>query len=121
MRIQIRIYSVLKNRPNTNTNSILFENVCQIRTSLFGLNYSNTIQIPNYSLTSVGKFCRPLWSKFSLVKAILFTLSVFPIPASHLGEWARMCQDMFSVLEKVQKNNNISKQNIIKGQDSRGS
>ena len=54
MRIRIRIYSVLKNHPNTNTNSIRFENVCRIRIriSLFGLNYSNTIRIPNYSLTS---------------------------------------------------------------------
>ena len=47
-------YSVLKNHPNTNTNSIRFENICRIRIriSLFGLNYSNTIRIPNYSLTS---------------------------------------------------------------------
>ena len=54
MRIQIRIYSVLKNHPNTNTDSIRFENICRIRIriSLFGLNYSNTIRILNYSLTS---------------------------------------------------------------------
>ena len=54
MRIRIRIYSVLKNHPNTNTNTIRFENICRIRIriSLFGLNYSNTIRIPNYSLTS---------------------------------------------------------------------
>ena len=53
MRIRIRIYSVLKNHPNTNT--IWLKNICQIRRiriSLFGLNYSNTIWIPNYSLTS---------------------------------------------------------------------
>ena len=52
-------YLVLKNHPNTNMNSNLFENICRvrIRISLFGLNYSNTIRIPNYSLTSdlVGK------------------------------------------------------------------
>ena len=54
MRIRIRIYSVLKNHPNTNTNTIRFENICRIRIriSLFGLNYSNTIRIPNYSLIS---------------------------------------------------------------------
>ena len=34
------IYSVLKNKPNTN--SIRFENMCQIRISLFCLNYLNT-------------------------------------------------------------------------------
>ena len=33
-----------------NTNR--FENICRIRISLFGLNYSNTIRITNYSLTS---------------------------------------------------------------------
>ena len=33
-------YSVLKNRPNTNTNILVFEY------------YSNNIRIPNYSLTS---------------------------------------------------------------------
>ena len=44
----------LENHPNTNTNTIQFENICRIRIriSLFGLNYSNTIRIPNYSLTS---------------------------------------------------------------------
>ena len=45
-------YSVMKNHPNTN--SIRIENICRIRIriSLFRLNYSNTIWIPNYSLTS---------------------------------------------------------------------
>ena len=54
MLIRIQIYSVLKNHPSTNTNSTWFENICRIRIpiSLFGLNYSNTIRIPNYSLTS---------------------------------------------------------------------
>ena len=49
-------YSVLKNHPNTNTNIIRFENISRIRIriSLFGLNYSNIIRIPNYSLTSVS-------------------------------------------------------------------
>ena len=66
-RIRIRIYSVLKNHPNTNTNTIRFENICRIRIriSLFGLNYSNTIRIPNYSLTSeiwiIGKVLLPKW------------------------------------------------------------
>ena len=47
-------YSVLKNHLNTNTNIIRFENILRIRIriSLFGLNYSNIIRIPNYSLTS---------------------------------------------------------------------
>ena len=47
-------YSVFKNHPNTNTNIIRFENIfrIRIRISLFGLNYSNIIRIPNYSLTS---------------------------------------------------------------------
>ena len=54
MRIRIRIYSVLKNNLNTNTNSIRFENICRIRIriSLFGLNYSNIIRIQNHSLTT---------------------------------------------------------------------
>ena len=45
-------HSVLK--LQLNTNSIRFENICQrwIWIPLFGLNYSNTIRIPNYSLTS---------------------------------------------------------------------
>ena len=44
----------MKNHPNTNTNIIRFENISRIRIriSLFGLNYSNIIRIPNYSLTS---------------------------------------------------------------------
>ena len=44
----------MKNHPNTNTNIIRFENIfrIRIRISLFGLNYSNIIRIPNYSLTS---------------------------------------------------------------------
>ena len=46
-RILIQIYSVLKNHPNTNKNIIWFENICRIRISLFGLNYSNSNQIPN--------------------------------------------------------------------------
>ena len=48
-------YSDWKNRPNTNTNIIRIEKIIkiQIRILVFGLNYSNNIQIPNYSLTSV--------------------------------------------------------------------
>ena len=47
-------YSVLKNHPNTNTNTIRFENIYRIRIRIlvFGPNYSNNIRIPNYSLTS---------------------------------------------------------------------
>ena len=43
-----------KNHPDTNMNSIWFVNICwlRIRISLFGPNYSNTIRIPNYLLTS---------------------------------------------------------------------
>ena len=42
--------------PNTNTNIIWFEKITQIRIRilLLGLNYSNNIQIPNYSLTSAS-------------------------------------------------------------------
>ena len=49
-------YSVLKNHPNTNTNTIRFENIYRIRIRIlvFGPNYSNNIRIPNYSLTSVS-------------------------------------------------------------------
>ena len=47
-------YSGWKNRPNTNTNIIRFENIDRIRIRIlvFGPNYSNNIRIPNYSLTS---------------------------------------------------------------------
>ena len=47
-------YSVWKYRPNTNTNIIRFEKITRIRIRIlvFGLNYSNNIRIPNYSLTS---------------------------------------------------------------------
>ena len=47
-------YSVWKNLPNTNTNIICFEKITRIRMRILvlGLNYSNNIQIPNYSLTS---------------------------------------------------------------------
>ena len=47
-------YSVWKNQPNTNTNTIRFEKInrIRIRIPVFGLNYSNNIRIPNYSLTS---------------------------------------------------------------------
>ena len=67
-RIQIRIlfglkilteyeyeyYSVWKYRPNTNTNIILLEKITRIRIRIlvFGLNYSNNIRIPKYSLIS---------------------------------------------------------------------
>ena len=67
-RIQIRIlfglkksteyeyeyHSVWKYRPNTNTNIIRLEKITRIwiRILVFGLNHSNNIQIPNYSLTS---------------------------------------------------------------------
>ena len=47
-------YLVWKNRPNTNTNIILFEKITWIRIWIlvFGLNYFNNIWIPNYWLTS---------------------------------------------------------------------
>ena len=47
-------YSVWKYRPNTNTNIIRLEKITRIRIRIlvFGLNYSNNIWIPNYSLTS---------------------------------------------------------------------
>ena len=47
-------YSDWKNRPNTNTNIIRIEKIIKIRIRIlvFGLNYSNNIRIPNYSLTS---------------------------------------------------------------------
>ena len=53
-RIRIRILFDLKNRPNTNTNIIRFGKIIRIRIQIlvFGLNYSNNIRIPNYSLTS---------------------------------------------------------------------
>ena len=46
-------YSVKKNHPNTNTNTIRFEKITRIRIRIlvFGLNYSNSIRIPNYLLT----------------------------------------------------------------------
>ena len=46
-------YSVWKNGPNTNTNIICLEKITRIRIRILvlGLNYSNNIQIPNYSLT----------------------------------------------------------------------
>ena len=49
-------YSVWKNRPNTNTNIIWLEKITRIRIQILvlGLNYSNNIQIPNYSLTSAS-------------------------------------------------------------------
>ena len=49
-------YSVWKNRPNTNTNIIRIEKIIkiQIRILVFGLNYSNNIQMPNYWLTSAS-------------------------------------------------------------------
>ena len=49
-------YSDWKNRPNTNTNIIRIEKIIkiQIRILVFGLNYSNNIQIPNYWLTSAS-------------------------------------------------------------------
>ena len=49
-------YSVWKNLPNTNTNIIRFEKITRIRMRILvlGLNYSNNIQIPNYSLTSAS-------------------------------------------------------------------
>ena len=49
-----------KNHLDTNTNSIRFENICRIRISLCGLNYSNTIPIPNYSLTSDKRYKNPV-------------------------------------------------------------
>ena len=54
MQIRIRIYSLLEKHLNTNKNSIRFEDICRIRIriSLFGLNISNIIRIPNHSLTT---------------------------------------------------------------------
>ena len=43
-------YWAWKYWPNTNTNIIRLEKITRIR--IFGLNYSNNIRIPNYSLTS---------------------------------------------------------------------
>ena len=45
-------YSDWKKQPNTNI--IRIEKIIKIRIQIlvFGLNYSNNIQIPNYSLTS---------------------------------------------------------------------
>ena len=56
-------YSVWKYRPNTNTNIIRLEKITQIRIRIlvFGLNYSNNIRIPNYSLTSVLLLLNSLW------------------------------------------------------------
>ena len=55
-------YLVWKNWPNTNTNTniIRLEKITQIRIWILvlGLNYSNNIQIPNYSLTSGIKACK---------------------------------------------------------------
>ena len=47
-------YSVWKYQPNTNTNIIRLEKITQIwiRILVFGLNFSNNIWIPKYSLTS---------------------------------------------------------------------
>ena len=43
-----------KKQPNTNMTIIRFEKITRIRIRIlvFGLNYSNNIRIPNYSLTS---------------------------------------------------------------------
>ena len=52
-----KYYSVWKNHPNTNANTIGFEKITwiriRIRILVFSLNYSNSIRITNYSLTSV--------------------------------------------------------------------
>ena len=50
-------YSVWKNGPNTNTNIIRLEKITQIRIQILvlGLNFSNNIQLPNYSLTSASR------------------------------------------------------------------
>ena len=47
-------YLAWKNHLNTNTNIIRFGKITRIRIWIlvFGLNYSNNIRIPNYSLTS---------------------------------------------------------------------
>ena len=54
LEYEYEYYSVLKDHLNTNMNTIQFEKITRIRiqTLVFGLNYSNSIQIPNYSLTS---------------------------------------------------------------------
>ena len=63
-------YSVWKNRPNTNTNIITniiwLEKITRIRIRIlvFGLNYSNNIRIPNYSLTSD---CSQRWQMFLII------------------------------------------------------
>ena len=64
-------YSVWKRRPNKNTNIIRLEKIdrIRIRIPVFGLNYSNNIQIPNYSLTSDGQLIKALkrWSNCTLI------------------------------------------------------
>ena len=72
-------YSVLKNHPNTNTNIIRFENITRIRIriSLFGLNYSNIIRIPNYSLTSEWKAQPDPTSSPSLPQLHLLNLHIW--------------------------------------------
>ena len=51
---EYKYYWVWKNHLNTNTNTISFGKIIRIRIRIlvFGLNYSNSIRIPNYSLTS---------------------------------------------------------------------
>ena len=56
-------YSVSKNHPNTNMNIIRFEKITriQIQTLVFGLNYSNSIQIPKFKYQIFAH----LWSRQS--------------------------------------------------------
>ena len=50
LEYEYEYYSILKNHINTNMNTIQFEKITQIRiqTLVFGLNYSNSIQIPKF-------------------------------------------------------------------------
>ena len=54
LEYEYEYYSVSEKHPNTNTNTTRFEKITRIRIRIlvFGLNYSNTIRIPIYSLTS---------------------------------------------------------------------
>ena len=54
IKYKYEYYSAFPIWPNTNTNTIRFfkNDRIRIRILVFGLNYSNTIRIPNYSLTS---------------------------------------------------------------------
>ena len=73
-------YSVWKYRPNMNTNIIQLEKITRIRIQklVFGLNYSNNIWIPNYSLTSaLVTLCTP-------INSLTSTPTTSPPPPPHM-------------------------------------